>query len=283
MQKRKNKAKELKKIGRDKTNAKQSLIEENAKKSMSEDGQRKLYLNESHADAKKADANAKKAVYTRRKGAVCLFGNRGSRYAENPNPNGKNPYCPPPRGTVNTRVCKGTPKPNYLCPSFGLTLAASDKQENNNFCVTLYSDKGLDDLSERCSQQLSDVRGRLQANKDLYEQQTAELQKHVDEFKRFGDNENDKYSIEAYCAENNAANEGRQSQECNQILAAIENLRNKGVAVNNPPPAPADSKPSTDTLPEANPPENTPPAANQPEESPVKEQAPHTEPVLHSI
>lgn len=217
-------------------------------------------------EAPPLSAGAKKR-YERKVGATCMFGNRHSRYVENKNPDGPNPVCRAPKGSVNQKVCRGTEKPNFLCPSFGLTKGQGTSNGGKDFCIPLYGQNGLKDLSVRCSEATRNLRVKLQANRVEYERSHNEIKGEINAFKNSDSKDENSLSLSDYCADDNLLNEKRQLEECGALMTEVKNMENDLSTAATPP---IDS----------NTPANTSQPAAQPPPAPPLPEPPRTPPSI---
>jgi hypothetical protein len=160
-------------------------------------------------------------------GSICLFG--GSASVNKEMADGKI-LCSRPPGSINTRQCPGTAKnPTFHCESFGLSNSNYPKRLKSELCVSLFSQHGLNDLTERC---VASVKRWFTANppdqldSDSYETFIKNLTDYIAAYEAQVGN-TDKKTLLAYCQDNVKSAGSRQMPECQAVLGFIKVIKEK--------------------------------------------------------
>lgn len=170
--------------------------------------------------------NEQIVMNSRNVGASCVFGMWISEFKRMPDSSIK---CTRPQGS---QCVQGNGQPGFRCNTFGFSIDSQQVKVPKETCLSLYSKKGLEDLTERCVNANQWLVNAVQAvDAPGYDAFIKELKEKLDAFEGVvtgsdQNNEDRKLTFQEYC--NNQPktdNIKLQKNECGALLGLINKLR----------------------------------------------------------
>jgi hypothetical protein len=160
----------------------------------------------------------------RREGMFCIFGGHASAYKAN----GNRMTCPAPEGTINNSICAGSGfTPSFFCQSMGLSENTSSVVLTKKLCVPLRAEKGLSDLTIRCSEVF--INDFLPSVKAVEPDKLAVILADIDRGLKAVETKRgiEDVGLLQYCGKGNLMNKNLQAGPCGALLKIMDVLRSE--------------------------------------------------------